>query len=90
MQGDRWGLQWRYKEEMRGLWFGAVVFGESGPWEELEMDKTGGERKRGAKICPSPLVNIGGTQPSGEDKRELGVGQRCKVIRLDEFGHVEV
>lgn len=54
------------------------------------MDEAGGERTRGARTCPSPLVSMGGTQPSGEDKRELGAGQRCKVIRLGEFGHVEV
>lgn len=61
MQGDSWGLQWRCKEEMRGPWFGAVVFGESGPWEGLEMDEAGGEGTRGARTHPSPLVSIGGT-----------------------------
>lgn len=56
--------------------------GDSGPWEELEMDRAGGEGTRGTRTHPRPLACVPGTRPAGDDDREPGVGQACKVMRL--------
>ena len=37
LPGDSWGLQWRPREEEKEHGLGAMVSGELGPWEGLEV-----------------------------------------------------